>query len=410
MCSAACSKAPRATSSPAVSKESRFRYRRLIITRSSRRRIIMNWKPELDDLARREAFAREMGGVDKVKRQHDQGRLTVRERIDRLIDNNSFHEIGAISGIAEYDENSELKHLTPANCVFGRGRIDGRTVVVVGDDFTVRGGSADASISAKPLMAEEMAHDFRLPIIRVIEGSGGGGSVKTIETKGAANLPGGVGGTRWYWYTMANLARVPVVGLGLGSVAGLGAARLAATHYSIMVKEVSAMFVAGPPVVNRLSPRQYDKQELGGWEIQLRAGAIDEAVDSEDEAFAATRRFLSYLPSSVYEAPPRGPITDDPGRREEELFSVIPRDIRKVYRIRPIIEKIVDQGSFFEMGRLYGRSVVTGFARIDGWPVAVMASDPMFYGGGWTADACQKVARFVDMAETFHLPAVYFCD
>jgi acetyl-CoA carboxylase carboxyltransferase component len=163
----------------------------------------MNWKPELDDLARREAFAREMGGVDKVKRQHDQGRLTVRERIDRLTDKNSFHEIGAISGIAEYDENSELKHLTPANCVFGRGRVDGRTVVVVGDDFTVRGGSADASISAKPLMAEEMAHDFRLPIIRVIEGSGGGGSVKTIETKGAANLPGGVGGTRWYWFTTA---------------------------------------------------------------------------------------------------------------------------------------------------------------------------------------------------------------
>ena len=163
-----------------------------------------------------------MGGVDKVKRQHDQGRLTVRERIDRIVDQNTFHEIGAISGVGEYDENNELKHLTPANCVFGRGRIDGRTVVVVGDDFTVRGGSADASISTKPLMAEEMAHDFRLPIIRVIEGSGGGGSVKTIETRGAANLPGGVGGTRAYWLTTANMARVPVVGLGLGSVAGLG--------------------------------------------------------------------------------------------------------------------------------------------------------------------------------------------
>ena len=158
----------------------------------------MNWKPELDDLARREAFAREMGGVDKVKRQRDQGRLTVRERIDKLVDQKSFHEVGAISGIAEYDESGELTNLTPANCVFGRGKIDGRPVVVVGDDFTVRGGSADASISAKPLMAEEMAHDFRLPIIRVIEGSGGGGSVKTIETKGAANLPGGIGGTRWY--------------------------------------------------------------------------------------------------------------------------------------------------------------------------------------------------------------------
>src|SRR5271156_523005 len=194
----------------------------------------MNWKPELDDLARREAFAREMGGVDKVKRQRDQGRLTVRERIDKLVDDKSFHEVGAISGSAEYDESGELTHLTPANCVFGRGKIDGRPVVVVGDDFTVRGGSADASISAKPLMAEEMAHVFPLPIIRVIEGSGGGGSVKTIETKGAANLPGGIGGNRAYRLTTENLAHVPVVGLGLGSVAGLGAARLAGSPYSIM--------------------------------------------------------------------------------------------------------------------------------------------------------------------------------
>ncbi len=284
----------------------------------------MNWKPELDDLARREAFAREMGGVDKVKRQRDQGRLTVRERIDKLVDHNSFHEIGAISGIAEYDDNNELKHLTPANCVFGRARVDGRTVVVVGDDFTVRGGSADASISAKPLMAEEMAHDFRLPIVRVIEGSGGGGSVKTIETRGAANLPGGVGGTRWYWYTTANLARVPVVGLGLGSVAGLGAARLAATHYSVMTK-ASAMFVAGPPVVKRLG-QDLTKQELGGADIQTRAGAIDQAVETEEEAFDYARRFLSYLPSSVYDLPPTIPCTDDPERAEEALLKAVPRN------------------------------------------------------------------------------------
>jgi len=149
-----------------------------------------------------------MGGVEKVKRQRDQGRLTVRERIDKMVDADTFHEIGAVSGIGEYDAHGELKQLTPANCVFGRAKVDGRTVVVVGDDFTVRGGSADASISAKPLMAEEMAHDFRLPIIRIIEGSGGGGSVKTIETKGAANLPGGIGGTRWYHYTTANISRV----------------------------------------------------------------------------------------------------------------------------------------------------------------------------------------------------------
>jgi len=368
----------------------------------------MNWKLELDELARREAFACEMGGVEKVKRQRDQGRLTVRERIDALVDSKSFHEIGAVSGIGEYDEQGELTQLTPANCVFGRARIDGRTVVVVGDDFTVRGGSADASISAKPLMAEEMAHDFRLPIIRIIEGSGGGGSVKTIETRGAANLPGGIGGNRLYRYTTENMTRVPVVALGLGSVAGLGAARLAASHYSIMTTS-SAMFVAGPPVVKRLG-QDLSKQELGGAEIQTRAGAVDHAVETEEEAFLCARRFLSYLPSSVYELSPTLPSHDDPERSDEPLMKAVPRSRRQVYKMRPIIEAVVDKGSFFEVAQNFGRPLIVGLARLEGRAVLVLASDPFHYGGSWTADACQKVVRWVDFAETFHLPVVYLMD
>jgi acetyl-CoA carboxylase carboxyltransferase component len=368
----------------------------------------MIWKPELDELARREAFAREMGGVEKVKRQRDQGRLTVRERIGKMVDADTFHEIGAVAGIGEYDEQGELKHVTPANCVFGRGKVDGRTVVVVGDDFTVRGGSADASIKAKPLMAEEMAHDFRLPIIRIIEGSGGGGSVKTIETKGAANLPGGIGGNRAYRLTTENLAHVPVVGLGLGSVAGLGAARLAASHYSVMTRS-SAMFVAGPPVVKRLG-QDLTKQELGGADLQTRAGGIDDAVDNEEEAFAKARRFLSYLPSSVFELPPTLPCNDDPERGEEALIRAVPRSRRQVYKMRPIIESVVDKGSFFEINGNYGRPVIVGLARLEGRAVLVLASDPFHYGGSWTAEACQKVVRWVDFAETFHLPIVYLMD
>lgn len=349
-----------------------------------------------------------MGGVDKVKRQHDQGRLTVRERIDKLIDKGSFHEIGAVSGVGEYDSSGDLRKLTPANCVFGRARIDGRTVVVVGDDFTVRGGSADASISAKPLMAEEMAHDFRLPIVRIIEGSGGGGSVKTIETKGAANLPGGIGGTRWYRFTTENLSRVPVVALGLGSVAGLGAARLAASHYSIMTRK-SAMFVAGPPVVKALG-QDLSKEELGGADIQTRAGAIDHAVDTEEEAFACARRFLSYLPSSVYELPPTLPCTDNPERSDEALMNAVPRNRKQVYKMRPIIESVVDKGSFFEVAKNFGKPVIVGLARLEGRAVLLLASDSFHYGGSWTADACQKVVRWVDFAETFHLPIVYLMD
>ena len=280
---------------------------------------------------------------------------------------------------------------------------------MVGDDFTVRGGSADASISAKPLMAEEMAHDFRLPIIRVIEGSGGGGSVKTIETKGAANLPGGIGGTRWYSYTTANMARVPVVGLGLGSVAGLGAARLAASHYSVMTKN-SAMFVAGPPVVKRLG-QDLTKQELGGADIQTRAGGVDHAVDTEEEAFACARRFLSYLPSSVYELPPtlalrrrsgaRGRIADEggaaqppPGLQDAARSSTPSSTRARSSRWAPI-----------SAARSSRASRGSKAAPCCCWPAIpfTMADH------GRRTPARRWCARSI-FAETFHLPVVYLMD
>src|SRR5215471_5006067 len=318
----------------------------------------MNWQRELDELRRRERMAQAMGGPDKVKRQHDGGRLTVRERIGKLIDPGSFHEVGAIAGRASYDAANELEQLTPSNCVFGRGTVDGRPVVVVGDDFTVRGGSADATIREKPLMAEMMAAEFRLPIVRIIEGSGGSGSVKTIETTGRANLPGGVGTAMGFHYTGANLAVVPVVALGLGSVAGLGAARLAASHYSVMTNS-SAMFVAGPPVVARIG-QDLGKQELGGPEIQTKSGAVDHAVETEEEAFACARRFLSYLPSSVYDLPPTLPCTDDPERVDESLTTAVPRSRRQVYKMRPIIESVVDKDSFFEVASQFGKPIIVG--------------------------------------------------
>ncbi len=223
----------------------------------------MTWQPELDELAKREAFGKRMGGEDKIKRQHDAGRLTIRERVDKLIDPNSLHEIGAIAGQGVYDDNNDLVELMPSNSFLGRARINGRPVVVVGDDFTVRGGSADATIKEKNIMAERMANELRIPIVRLIEGSGGGGSVKTIETRGRANLPGGVGQASGYHLIAENMGTVPNVSLGLGPVAGLGAARMAASHYSVMVKDTSQLFVAGPPVVNRIG-YNLDRNELGG--------------------------------------------------------------------------------------------------------------------------------------------------
>jgi acetyl-CoA carboxylase carboxyltransferase component len=169
------------------------------------------------------------------------------------------------------------------------------------------------------------------------------------------------------------------------------------------------MFIAGPPVVNRLGP-QYDKNQLGGSEIHTRNGTVDDEVATEAEAFAMTRRFLSYMPRSVFELPARVDTGDDVQRKVDSLIDVIPRDERKVYKMRAIIDEVADRGTFFEIGKRWGRSAITGFARFDGWPVALIASDPYHYAGAWTADAARKIRRFVDLAQTFHFPVVHLVD
>jgi acetyl-CoA carboxylase carboxyltransferase component len=363
----------------------------------------MSWDPELEDAAKRREMSLAMGGPERVERQRSAGKLTVRERIDHLLDPGSFHEIGQLSGYAEYDENNELTKLTPSSFVLGRGAIEGRTVVVGGNDFTVRAPGADPGAGRKSHMAERLAYDLRVPLVRLIDGFGG--SVKTLETIGRTYIPDNPG---WEFITQ-NLAEIPVVSLGLGTIAGLHTARLIASHYSVMVRETSHMFMAGPPVLARMG-KTYTKEELGGADLQAKAGAVDDVVDSEDEAFARARQFLSYLPPSVHELPPRAEPTDDPGRRDEWLAEAIPRNRRRVYDPRRILRSLVDTDSFFEMGRAFGGSVITGLARFDGWPVAIMASNPHVYGGGWTAEASQKVARFVDFASIFHLPVINLVD
>jgi acetyl-CoA carboxylase carboxyltransferase component len=365
----------------------------------------MSWKSHIDELRARERLAEEMGGEERVARQRSQGKLTVRERIAFLADPGSFHEVGKIAGKAGYGPDDEIAEFLPATMVFGRATLDGRPAVILGDDFTVRGGASDASIAGKMLMAEQMAHEYGMPIVRMVDGTGGGGSVKSLETNPRTYIPTT---PAWEWL-VANMQRAPVVSLALGPCAGLGAGRVAASHFSVMVRGLSQVFVAGPPVAKAIG-EDVDKEGLGGWEIQGRNGVIDNVVDSESEAFAAARRFLSYLPLNSDELPPVLPSNDDPKRKEQFLLDIVPKDGKTPYKPRRIIEAVVDKGSFFEIGELWGRPVVTGLARMDGHPVAVLAGDPFFLDGAWTADACDKVIRHFDLADTFHLPIVHFVD
>ena len=366
----------------------------------------MNWQAEIEELREREKEAHKMGGTENVEKHRSRGKLTVRERINRLLDIHSFHESGAIAGKVTYDENGERKEFTPANFLLGTGRINGRKVVVGADDFTVRGGAADGAIKEKQLYSEKMAHELQLPIIRLVDGTGGGGSVKFLDTQGHTYVP-----VNPAWdYVVKNMGVVPVVGACLGSVAGLGAARVTASHFSVMVEETSQLFVAGPQIVNFGVGQNLTKEELGGVQVHRSSGAIDNVVKSEDEAFEHIRKFLSYLPSNVYQLPPVIESNDSRNRKDQSLISAIPKNRRRPYKIRPILEKVFDNGSIFEMGRYYGGGTVTGFARLNGHAVGFLANDPFIGGGGLTVDSCEKIERFVDLCETFHLPIVNLVD
>ena len=367
----------------------------------------MGWEPELRELRRREELARRMGGEERVARQHASGRLTVRERIDRLLDAGSFHETGALAGRATYGPDGELEDFLPANTVVGQGRIAGRRVALQGDDFTVRGGAADAAIWEKAVYAERLAHDLRMPLVRLVDGTGGGGSVKTLEQMGFSYVPPLPG----FDLVVGNLATVPVVAAALGPVAGLGAARVVCSHFSVIVQGNAQLFVAGPPVVAMAGMGETpDKEELGGARLQARAGAVDNVAADEDDALDQLRRFLSYLPDNVWEAPPVQPADDPVDRREEDLLSIVPREPRSTYKVRRVLEHVLDRGSPFELGAAFGRPTVTCLARLGGRPVGVLASDPEHYGGGVSADAAEKTARFVDLCDQFRLPVVNFVD
>ncbi len=364
----------------------------------------MSWKNEVDEIARRRELAEKMGGSENVARHHKAGKLTVRERIAALLDESSFREIGALTGAGKYDEKGNLLDFTPANIVMGSGRINQRRVIVSGEDFTIRAGSSEATSPEKWQYAEKMAAEMRIPIVRLVDTAGG--SIKLLEQSGMTKLPGYP-----HCDSIDLLGVIPVAAAALGSVAGLGAARVVGAHFSVMVKESSQVFAAGPYVVKPATGEDLDKEVLGGYRTHARgSGVVDNEADDEQAAFQQIRRFLSFMPQNVYQVPPRAEPTDDPNRREEELLSIIPRNKRMGYDARRILEMVFDGDSLFEIGRYQGSSLISMLGRLDGYPVGIMANDPRYYAGSMTLESSEKAIRFIDMCDSFHLPIVNLVD
>ncbi|MGH6971766.1 MAG: carboxyl transferase domain-containing protein, partial [Caulobacteraceae bacterium] len=265
-------------------------------------------------------------------------------------------------------------------------------------DGSSAGGSGAAMVPRQQAEGESRAKESSGAIAagrpRV---AGGGGSF----------LPGHLGSTMF----AEQLASVPVANVLLGSVVGIGAAKAVLGHFSVMAKDIAQLFVAGPPVVAHAMGYEITKEELGDWRIHCRNGSVDNLAQSEDEAFAQTRRFLSYLPSSVWEAPPVAASGDSPDRREEALFDIVPRKRTSTFDMRRLIALMADRDSFFEIGPLWGQDQITGLVRFAGHPMGVIASDSRHANGGaLTADGCDKLKRHIDLCDLFHLPILNLVD
>lgn len=362
------------------------------------------WTDELHELTQRRAIAHALGGEEQVARHHAQGKLTARERIDYLLDAGSFAEIGVLAGSVKYGADRKREQFTPSNAVVGIGKIDARRTVVAADDFTIRAGSSEGSVSEKWIYADRYAWEYKLPIVRMVDSAGG--SVKLLDKLGHTKIQG---------YAMLPMTQllgaVPVVGIALGACAGLGAVRVGSAHLSIMIRGKSQVFAGGPPVVKQALGLDIDKEGLGGYDAMHRfSGAVSLAVETEEQALEATRRFLSYLPGNVWEQPPRVACEDPVDRCDEWLNRAIPADKRKVFQARKILKAIFDEGSLFEMSPDFGGSTITCLARLNGHAVGVMTNNPMVMGGALTRAAALKMARFVDLCDTFHLPIVNLAD
>ncbi len=369
----------------------------------------MSWKAEIEEIHHRRRLAEQCGGPDAVARHHADGKLTIRERISAVLDPGTFQEVGKLAGKATYGTNGKLTAFVPAPYVAGIGKIEGRPVAIGGEDYTIKGGAGFGGQRRKGGQGgfiEDLACLYRIPLVNLVDGVGG--SVTSIARRGHATFPGS--GPDGFERSVELMGIVPVVSAVMGTAAGGPSGRAILAHWTVMVKDHSQIFAAGPPVVERASGTIVTKEDLGGHRMAVdTAGTIDNAAEDEADCLLQIRRFLSFMPSNVWELPPRTPCDDPVDRCEDALADIIPRSPRQPYNARKLIEAVVDRDSVFEIQPTFGRAVITSLARMNGMVVGVIAFNPMF-GGIVDAKAARKQTHFTELCDTFNIPLIYFVD
>ena len=370
----------------------------------------MTLKEKTEALRRAKAATLEMGGADRVKKQHDAGKLDVRARVALLFDAGTFVEVGALARADGHLASEEVKPSPADGVVCGTGRVEGRLVACAAYDFTVHGGSMGAVGERKVTRLRELALRQRLPIVWLID-SGGARISSEMDPK---NLS--------FFADTGFLFREQVVMSGVvpqvAAMMGPGAAGTAyipgLADFVPMVKGTSSIAIGGPYLVKSTVGEDVTAEALGGSKIHNElSGVADQEYASDADCLAAIRRYLAFFPSHSGEKPPRTPQaqrTDPASRRAEKLYDLVPAEPRKAYDMRKVLAELVDGGAVFELKPRFARNLVTAFAHLDGWPVGFVANNPMYLGGILDAPSAQKAARFITLCDAFGIPLVFLQD
>ncbi|SMR53788.1 unnamed protein product [Zymoseptoria tritici ST99CH_1E4] len=345
-------------------------------------------------------------------RQKQSGKLWVRERVYKLLDQGSFKEIGGLTGKVKWKqlggEREEPEDYTPHNNVQGFGKLNGRQIVFTADDFSIRAGHQDGHLMAKTLYTEQLAISMKLPMVKLTDGSSGGGSITSIESSGFSYVPPMQG-----FDIVAKQLNMGIPNLGavLGPAIGLGAARVVSCHFSVMAGDIGSLFNAGPSVVEKATFEEgLSFTDLGGPAMHCTNGTIDNLAADEEECFEQIRTVLGYLPNCGTKVPPVVQCEDPVDRVSTELRTVIPRKRERMYDPRKVITTVVDAGSFFEIGHLWGRTAIVGLARLGGRPVGIISNNAEILTGAIDAAGSQKLTRHLKFCDIFNLPILQFVD
>jgi acetyl-CoA carboxylase carboxyltransferase component len=352
--------------------------------------------------AKREEYLA-MGGSERVEKQHAQGKLTVRERLDRLFDSGSFTEFALLAHHQSTAPAMQGK-VTPADgCVTGIGLIDGRRVAMIAYDFTVMAGSIGTVGEIKATRMRELALRERIPMVWLIDSAGA-----RIQ-EAAGSMFARTGDLFKEQVHMSGV--IPQIAAMMGPGAAGTAYIPGLADFVPMVKGVSHMALGGPPLVKAAVGEDVTAEEMGGSAVHTKiSGVADVEVEDDEECLRIVRKYLGYLPSSNLERAPVMATSDPPERRCDELYDIVPANPRRAYDMRKVITTIVDDGDFFPMKPEWAKNLVTGFARFDGRSVGILANQPMMLGGALDVNAADKAARFVWLCDAFGIPLVFLMD